>query len=113
MALNQARTWLIGYDICDPRRLKRVHRFMCARAVPVQYSVFATRSTPMEIGILLAELAEIVRKGEDDVRAYPVPEPAYLSVLGSKALPDGLRVLQGDSALMLAPFESEGPGMRS
>ncbi len=104
MALNQPRNWLIAYDIADPRRLRRVHKFLCAHAVPVQYSVFATRGSPMKLGLIRAGLAEIVDAGEDDVRVYPVPEPASLTVFGKKALPEGLQVIGGDS-VMLAPFE--------
>lgn len=104
MALNEPRNWLIAYDIADPRRLQRVHRFLSSQAVPVQYSVFATRSSPMKAGLIRAGLAAIIDEGEDDVRIYPVPEPADLTVFGKKALPDGLSLIDGRSALPLAPF---------
>lgn len=104
MALNEPRNWLIAYDISDPRRLRRVHRFLSSQAVPVQYSVFATRSAPMKAGLIRASLAEIIDEGEDDVRIYPVPEPANLAVFGKKALPEGLRVIDGRSSLPLVPF---------
>lgn len=104
MAVNETRNWLIAYDIADPRRLARVHRFLTSQAVPVQYSVFATRSTPMKIGMLKADLAGLIDLREDDVRIYPIPEPADLAVLGRKALPEGLSVIEGRSDLPLAPF---------
>ena len=104
MALNQARNWLIAYDIVDPRRLRRAYRYLCEHAVPVQYSVFATRAAPMKLGIIRAGLVSIVDAGDDDVRMYPVPEPANLVVYGKKALPEGLRVIDGGSSLPLAPF---------
>lgn len=107
MALNEPRNWLIAYDIADPRRLGRVYRFLCRHAVPVQYSVFTTRCSPMKLGIIRVGLAELVDADEDDVRMYPVPEPAHLTVYGRKALPEGLRVIDGDSTLALAPFASE------
>lgn len=107
MALSEPRNWLIAYDIADPRRLGRVHRFLCEHAVPVQYSLFTTRCTPMKLGVIRAGLARIVNADEDDVRMYPVPEPAHLTVYGKKALPEGLRVIDGDSTLALAPFASE------
>lgn len=109
MALNEPRNWLIAYDIADPRRLRRVHRFLCSQAVPVQYSVFATRATPMKTGLIRAGLAEIIDAGEDDVRIYPVPEPANLAVFGKKALPEGLSVIDGRSRLALAPFALKVP----
>lgn len=104
MALNQPRNWLIAYDIADPRRLRRVHRFLTSQAVPVQYSVFATRAAPMKTGLIRAGLAEIIDERDDDVRIYPVPEPADLTVFGRKALPEGLSVIEGRSGLALAPF---------
>ena len=33
-------SWLIGYDITDPRRLQRVHRVMVDCATPIEYSIF-------------------------------------------------------------------------
>lgn len=104
MALNEPRNWLIAYDIADPRRLGRVYRYLCKHAVPVQYSVFATRSAPMKAGLIRASLAEIIDEGEDDVRIYPVPEPADLTVFGKQALPEGLSIIDGRSSLPLAPF---------
>lgn len=108
MALNQPRNWLIAYDIADPRRLRRVHRFLSSHAVPVQYSVFATRDTAMKVGQIRKELARIINLAEDDVRIYPVPEPPNLAVWGRKALPEGLRVIDGSSALTLAPLRRQG-----
>jgi CRISPR-associated protein Cas2 len=104
MALNQVRNWLIAYDIANPRRLQRVHRALCRHAVPVQYSVFAARCSPAKLGIIRAALATLIKRQEDDVRFYPVPEPAHLAVYGRKALPAGLLVLEGDSSVPLAPF---------
>ncbi|MBM3739669.1 MAG: CRISPR-associated endonuclease Cas2 [Acidobacteria bacterium] len=109
MALSQPRNWLIAYDISDHRRLRRVHRFLRGHAVPVQYSVFATRASPMALGVMRAALASLVDPKNDDVRMYPVPEPAVLSVYGRKALPEGLQVVAPDTALGLAPFRLEPP----
>lgn len=106
MALNAARNWLIAYDISEPRRLRRVHRFLVRHAVPVQYSVFATRASPIKLGEIRAGLAEIIDAREDDVRIYPIPEPADLAVYGRKALPEGLRIIEGRSSVALGPFAS-------
>lgn len=104
MALNETRNWLIAYDIADPRRLRRVHRFLSHHAVPVQYSVFATRASTMKLGEIRSGLAQIIDAREDDVRIYPIPEPAHLAVYGKKALPEGLRVIEGGSSVALGPF---------
>ena len=34
MALNAPRGWLITYDITDPKRLVRLHRFLVKQATP-------------------------------------------------------------------------------
>jgi CRISPR-associated protein Cas2 len=104
MALNEPRNWLIAYDIAHPKRLRCVHRFLLLEAVPVQFSLFATRATPMKIGILRAGLAALIDEREDDVRFYPVPEPADFVAFGRRPLPDNLRLLVSASALTLAPF---------
>jgi CRISPR-associated protein Cas2 len=84
MALNETRTWLMAYDIARPRRLVRVHRLLRAQAVPVQYSVFAARCSPAKLGVIRSSIAALIAKREDDVRCYPVPEPAQLFVYGRK-----------------------------
>lgn len=109
MALNQARTWIIAYDITEPRRLCRVHRFLRKHAVPVQYSVFATFDTPARIGQLRAELAELIDPRTDDVRIYPVPANPELSVLGTKALPEGVLLLSRERVL---PFTGDRVGVK-
>jgi CRISPR-associated protein Cas2 len=102
MALNQVRNWLIAYDISQPRRLRRVHKLLCGYAVPVQYSVFAARCSPAMAGVIRGSVAMLIDKRADDVRFYPVPEPAHLFVFGRKALPEGLRLL--DEAPSIAPM---------
>jgi CRISPR-associated protein Cas2 len=104
MSLNQARNWLIAYDIANPARLKHVHRKLRDHAVPVQYSVFAARCSAARVGDIRALLARLIDKREDDVRFYPIPAPAQLFVLGRKALPDGLRLLEGDAVLSPHPL---------
>src|SRR6266446_398434 len=101
MSLNQIRKWLIAYDIASPRRLQRTHRKLRDHAVPVQYSVFAARCSAAKLGDIRALLARLIDKREDDVRFYSIPEPAQLFVYGRKALPEGLRLLEGDACLPL------------
>jgi CRISPR-associated protein Cas2 len=103
MPLNQIRNWLIAYDITNPRRLQRIHRRLREHAVPVQYSVFAARCSAAKLGDIRALLATLIDKREDDVRFYPIPEPAQLFVFGRKALPEGLCLLEGDASFPLAP----------
>ena len=109
MPLNQTRSWLIAYDIASPRRLQRIHRKLREHAVPVQYSVFVARCSAAKLGSIRASLAKLVKNREDDVRFYPVPEPAQLFVYGRKALPEGLLLLEGVASLALADPRAEAP----
>ena len=84
MALNQIRNWLIAYDIADPRRLQRVHRFLCRHAVPVQYSVFVARCSAAKLGSIRASLAKLVKNREDDVRFTPCLSLPSFSCMGER-----------------------------
>jgi CRISPR-associated protein Cas2 len=106
MALNEIRSWLIAYDIASPRRLVRVHRLLREYAVPVQYSVFAARCSAAKLGSIRMDVAGLIKPREDDVRFYPVPEPASLFVFGRKALPEGLLLLDGCVSVPPAPRPS-------
>ena len=73
MALTAKRSWIIAYDISDPKRLGRVYRLMCKRGIPQQRSVFRATMTTNEARRLLRELAALIDQHGDDVRMYPLP----------------------------------------
>ena len=56
MALNTPRGWLITYDITNPKRLVRLHRFLVRQATPVQYSVFHFEGSAAQMGRLMADI---------------------------------------------------------
>lgn len=82
MALNAPQGWLIAYDIADPRRLGRLHRFMVNMATPVQYSVFHFEGTPAAMGKLMQDLEGYIDPKADDVRAYALPKHLSVETLG-------------------------------
>lgn len=90
MALNEPRSWLIAYDIADPRRLGRVHRYLKGEAVPVQYSIFAANTSANGIRRVRDGLAKRIDPRQDDVRIYLLPCPLNISCLGQSFLPEGL-----------------------
>ncbi len=90
MAVNREVAWLVTYDIRNPRRLGRLHRFLVKRAVPIQYSVFALRASPAVVGQLVPEIEALIEPAEDDVRIYRIPEPAAVTTLGRGLLPEGV-----------------------
>lgn len=82
--------YLIAYDIGDPRRLGRVHRFLKVRALPIQFSVFLVRCQPEAIEQMAAHLAELIDPRQDDIRIYRLPERCNPRILGRPILPDGI-----------------------
>jgi len=106
MALSDIRIWLIAYDIREPRRLARVHRYLKRYAVPLQYSVFITRASIAQIGNLRAGIARIINAKTDDVRIYHIPERTEVHTFGSMMLPDDVALFLGDSQPRALPFTS-------
>jgi CRISPR-associated protein Cas2 len=112
MALNAVKSWLIAYDVADPKRLARVHRYLKSKAVPVQYSVFVTRASAVQIGAIRSALAKLIDLKTDDVRIYQVPDSPELVVLGTRALPDGIQLLEGKEPGSFVGFTSSPPGAK-
>jgi CRISPR-associated protein Cas2 len=102
MALNQAQTYLVCYDIADPKRLGRVHRFLREQGVPVQYSVFTAQLTAKELGRIVDGLAERIDERADDVRIYPLPSRPETASLGLQYFPDGVLLIEKGKDLLRA-----------
>ena len=101
MALNEIRHWMVAYDIADPRRLGRVHRYLKTVAVPVQYSVFVAEESAAGVRRIRDRLAALINPREDDVRIYLVPKRADATVFGRATLPSGLLLLTRSPLLPL------------
>ncbi len=59
--------YLVGYDICEPKRLRNVHKVMCSYGDPLQYSVFVCDLDSIELVYMQQDLAEIIHNSEDSV----------------------------------------------
>ena len=84
--------YVICYDICNPRRLGRIHRALPRRAMALQYSVFLFTGSPQQLQRCLDELETLMDKREDDIRAYPLPERGLRQRLGKPLLPSGIQL---------------------
>jgi CRISPR-associated protein Cas2 len=60
-------TYIVCYDICDPKRLRDVFKTMRGWGNHLQLSVFECRLTRAELVTLKADLAEIINHAEDQV----------------------------------------------
>ena len=90
MAINRRSAWIVAYDVRQPRRLSRVHRLLKKHAVPVQYSVFWYEGTAVEVQRLFFQIAAVVDRRADDVRAYRVPLDTNIVTYGRPVFPDGV-----------------------
>ncbi len=60
-------SYLLCYDICDPKRLRAVHKTVRDFGTAMQYSVFRCDLTEGEKFILLGKLTPIIKHDEDSV----------------------------------------------
>ena len=59
--------WLVAYDICDPKRLRRVATILEGFGTRVQYSVFECHLTESERMRLRSLLKDVIDHSEDQV----------------------------------------------
>jgi len=83
-------SWLIGYDITDPRRLQRIYRVMLRHATPLEYSVFMLSGTERDKQRCLDELIALIDAKTDDLRCYPLPARGLQERIGKATLPEGI-----------------------
>jgi CRISPR-associated protein Cas2 len=90
MADSRYSSFLICYDIADPKRLARVHRCLKKKGLPVQYSVFTAELKRVQVESLLARILELIDRREDDVRCYTLPNSFEFDALGKQFFPDDI-----------------------
>lgn len=60
-------SYLVAYDICDDKRLRKVFQCLRAWGDHLQYSVFECQLTPTDVVKLKAELKGLIHHEEDQV----------------------------------------------
>ncbi len=60
-------SYLVCYDICDDKRLRRVFKTMRNYGDHLQYSVFECQLTPSDLARCHAELSAIIHHQQDQV----------------------------------------------
>lgn len=99
--MGDPRLCLVCYDIAEPKRLVRTHRFLKKMGLPLQYSVFTARLDDTRLRILLEGLSLCIDAREDDVRVYPLPSRLDRVCLGRQIFPAGVMLLDGGVDLIL------------
>ena len=64
--------FVVAYDICEPRRLRRVAKRLEQSAVRVQKSVFIFEGSRRELDAISADLMCLIDIAEDRIQAWPV-----------------------------------------
>lgn len=82
--------FLFAYDITQPRRLQRVHRYFTQAAVPIEYSVFFASEGLRKALEILSGAVELIDESSDDLRCYPLPKRGLRARLGKATLPAGI-----------------------
>lgn len=98
--------YIIAYDICQPRRLRRVAKRLEQSAVRVQKSVFIFSGTRAELEAVTGDLMTLIDVAEDRVQAWPVHDaPGIHGLDGGTALPGRVAavVLCPDGMIYLEP----------
>ena len=71
MLTNPLRTlYLIAYDICEPKRLARVHRYLLGWKVGGQKSFYECWLTPAELREVMVALGDLIVPDEDRVHIF-------------------------------------------
>jgi CRISPR-associated protein Cas2 len=65
-------SWLVAYDICDPKRLRKVAQACEDYGFRRQYSVFLCRLTATDLVRLKSRLYDIINLQEDQVMFVPM-----------------------------------------
>lgn len=81
---------IVSYDIAEPKRLRRIHRFLKKVALPLQYSVFLLEADARRIEQLEKQLATMIHPREDDIRIYPLPMQPDWCALGKPLWDEGM-----------------------
>ncbi len=71
------RNYIVTYDICDAKRLRKVFKILRGYGYHLQFSVFECDLTSHELSQLKAELKEIIHHNEDQVLFIDLGTAAY------------------------------------
>jgi CRISPR-associated protein Cas2 len=81
--MAKTNCFLITYDIGEPKRLRRVHKFLAAKAHALHYSVFAADWTEADLHKVKQALNTIIDPNKDDVRIYAISLNSKVRKTGS------------------------------
>ena len=93
MSIRLRLPHLVCYDISEPRRLRKIHRYLKKAGIPLQYSVFLLHVDTLERDRVVAAIRRIMHPREDDVRIYPLPRSPAWQLWGRPPWSQGLQLV--------------------
>jgi len=100
MSTRRQHRWLLCYDIADPGRLRRVHRYMLDQGWPLQYSVFELLVTHRQLDRIVTELSTRIDPRADDIRIYPLHGKPRKIIMGKRLYSDGVMLFDNKTDLL-------------
>jgi CRISPR-associated protein Cas2 len=100
MTTPKKYNWLLCYDISDPKRLGRIHRYVTRVAIPLQYSVFQLQASHQQLDSIIEELRVIMNEKEDDIRIYPLHKIPKKYTMGDSLFPEGIMLFNNSTDLL-------------
>ena len=91
--------WVCTYDICDSKRLIKIHRLLCMLGIAVNYSVFYLYLSPEQFEALSLKLKKLVHR-EDDVRLYRAAGLQSAIIIGVIS-PNGISLINSQGQCLL------------
>lgn len=82
--------YLIGYDIKNAKRIRKIHRYLTRHSMPIQYSVFLYIGSEQSLQKHIQNMLQLIDQKEDDLRIYEIPEHGKQYRLGQPVLPEGI-----------------------
>lgn len=65
--MSSRNVFLVAYDICDPKRLRKIYKTMRGYGAALQYSVFQCALSATERQLLIQDVSGIIHHTEDRV----------------------------------------------
>ncbi|MDG6882242.1 CRISPR-associated endoribonuclease Cas2 [Phocoenobacter uteri] len=78
--------YLIAYDVCDPKRLYKVHKKVEAYAIGGQKSFYECWLTKNELNQFKKELIDLLELGEDRIFIFQIPPNTEPQLFGKAKL---------------------------
>jgi len=78
--------YIVAYDICNPKRLRYVHKITKSFGEPLQYSVFLCRLDKKRLRKLRTQLNREIKEDEDQILIIKLGPESNLRHLSFSAL---------------------------